>query len=77
VSVYYGRSVYRYFSKIREGVSFDTEQQARDYDRTESLKLVAELTSFDAAAPVHVLALRFLAEEIECLVRAGAQMEKA
>lgn len=71
MSVYYGRSVYRYFSALDENVSFDTPDQARAHDRRAAAIRVLTTPSdgFDRALregdAALVAALRFLAGEIE------------
>ncbi len=75
MNLYYSRMVYRYFSKIEPDRGFDTEKESRAFDRDEAVRRLAEVTSFGAATPEHVAALRFLADEIEDVAREAPQME--
>jgi hypothetical protein len=71
---YSGRSVYRYFSKIDEAVSFETAVQAALQDRELAIQIVTSTSAegFDAALRFGgkrlVAALRLLAEEIDDVV---------
>ena len=78
MNIYYGRNAYRYFSKIEPARGFDTEEEAREFDRFLAVETLAKMDISD-----FVLALRegdaklreilgFLREEIADAVAPAA-----